>query len=115
MTECERRRQKEVRDLRDRDGGQSFQDEGPPLPPGEHLHQVGVAQDEVEKKKGSEDEGEKSNKALKVGGTRVEEEEFLSNPSPARGQDTIQASDWRKEGRKSDRRLKEKKHWKETY
>ena len=90
---------KEVGNLRNRDGGQGFRDEGPPLPPGEHLHQVGVAQDEVEKKKGSEDEGEKSNKALKVGGTRVEEEEFLSNPSPARGQDTIQASDWRKEGR----------------
>ena len=88
-----------MRDLRDRDGGQSFQDEGPPLPPGEHLHQVGVAQHEVEKKKGSEDEGEKSNKALKVGGTRVEEEEFLSNPSPARDQDLYQASDWRRKGR----------------
>ena len=90
---------KKVRDLSDRDGGQSFQGEGPPLPPGEHLHQVGVAQHEVEKKKGSEDEGEKSNKALKVGGTRVEEEEFLANPSPARDQDTNQASDWRRKGR----------------
>ena len=103
-----------MRDLRGRDGGQSFQDEGPPLPPGEHLHQVGVAQHEVEKKKGSEDEGEKSNKALKVGGTRVKEEKFLSNPSPARDQYLYQASVWR-EGRKSDRRLKEEIHSKETY
>ena len=105
---------KEVEDLRNRDGDQGFQDEGPPLPPSEHLHQVGVAQHEVEKKKGSEDEGKKSNKALKVGGTRVEEEEFLSNPRPARDQDLYQASDWR-EGRKSDRRLKEEIHSKETY
>ena len=73
-----------------------MQDERPPLPPSEHLHQVGVAQHEVEKKKGSEDEGEKSNEALKIGGTRVEEEEFLSNPRPARDQDTNQASDWRR-------------------
>ena len=88
-----------MRDLRGRDGGQSFQDKGPPLPPSEQLHQVGVAQHEVEKKKGSEDEGEKSNKAFKIGGTRVEEEDFLSNPSPARDQDTNKASDWRREGR----------------
>ena len=88
-----------MRDLRDRDGGQSSQDEGPPLPPGEHLHQVGVAQHEVEKKKGSEDEGKKSNEALKVGGTRVEEKEFLPNPSPARNPDTNQASDWRRKRR----------------
>ena len=105
---------KEVGDLRNRDGGQGFQDEGPSLPPRKHLHQVGVAQHEVEKKKGSKDEGKKSNEALKVGGTRVEEEEFLSNPSPARDQDLYQALGWRKEGRKSERTLKEKKHSKET-